>query len=213
MTTVRCNGALPGWNGAPAYAGLDEMAMFVTCTSALPALKAGIDEKAERMLCLALEVCRDHTQQARQQQQQFPDLVLAAAWAQVSFAIMQRKGVGAAAINVGVVEAGVAALHTMSPHEWYAICVHLCALAVSGTYFQRLLTRLVWCACRVSWGAPGGMSAQSIFFVYWNLAIQNHAGLTELFINTGVIDAALAALQVCVPVSQSRRDGNNDRKS
>lgn len=142
VTTVRCNCALPGWNGAPAYAGLDEMAMFVTCTSALPALKAGIDEKAERMLCLALEVCRDHTQQARQQQQ-FPDLELAAAWAQVSFAIMQRKGVGAAAINVGVVEAGVAALHTMSPHEWYAICVHLCALAVSGTYFQRLLTRLV----------------------------------------------------------------------
>ena len=55
------------------------------------------------------------------------------------------------------------------------------------------------------------MSAQSIFFVYWNLAIQNHAGLTELFINTGVIDAALAALRSAGKGSDGKGKGTDGK--
>jgi hypothetical protein len=118
------------------------------------------DEKAEQLVRLALDLCRaDLTQEGGG----LSDLELSGLWWVITSSVQQRPSVGAAAIDAGILEIGMAMLHNSSPHEW------------------------------ASWRTVSGFSA--VFHVFGNLSIQLQPGVAQLFIDRGVIEAAVSALQ------------------
>ena len=94
------------------------------------------------------------------------ELELGGLWWVMSVCIQQRPAVGAAAIKAGILEAGAELLRNSSPHEW------------------------------VSWRETNGFAVSSFSLVVSQFPMQNQPGCLKLYIEHGIIEAAISALQV-----------------
>ena len=88
------------------------MAFIGGCMTSAPYLlaRAPTDERNERLMLLSLDVIRDP--------QGSSVLELAGVWTLVYFCATSRPAVVTSAVEAGIMEVAVSALHKSSPSEW-----------------------------------------------------------------------------------------------
>ena len=102
-----------GWTEVVEAAGMDMMASFppfIAKCPHLPPAALSSDERNERLVMLALEICRDP--------QDASELQLAGVKQLITWCLMMRPAVCAAAVSAGIFEIGMATLRKSAPTEW-----------------------------------------------------------------------------------------------